>query len=97
METYISHILIFLYIPIGIYIAHRVCPTTSFLLRFVFLCPAMAAIATIVMVNEHNAQILDIIREISSLLIYAILAYLLTGKRILKNIDSSEPCKRKII
>jgi len=95
METIISQYLLFLYIPIGIYIAHRICPKTHLFLRLILLFPTMAAIATIVSVTQHNTHLLDLLRECSSLLIYSLLALLLTGKRILKNIDSEKPCERK--
>jgi len=95
METIISQYLLFLYIPIGIYIAHRICPKTNFFLRLILLFPTIAAIATIVSVTQHNTHLLDLFREFSSLLIYSLLALLLTGKRILKNIDSDKPCERK--
>lgn len=97
METIISQYLLLLYIPIGVYIAHRVCPDTNFLLRIVMLLPAFTAILTInqIIINEYNAQLMDLLREISSLLTYILLAFLLTGKRILKNIDSEKPCERE--
>jgi hypothetical protein len=95
METIISQYLLFLYIPIGIYIAHRICPKTHLFLRLILLFPTIAAIATIVSVTQHNTHLLDLLRECSSLLIYSLLALLLTGKRILKNIDSEKPCERK--
>lgn len=97
METIISQYLLLLYIPIAIYVAHRVCPETNFFLRLIMLFPAFTAIATInqIIINEYNAQVMDLLREISSLLTYILLAFLLTGKRILKNIDSEKPCERE--
>lgn len=97
MATIISQYLLLLYIPIGIYISHKICPKTNFYIRIIMLLPAMTAIATLnqIIINEYNAQLLDLFREASSLITYILLAFLLTGKRILKNIDSEKPCKRE--
>lgn len=50
------------------------------------LLPVFTAIATInqIIMNEYNAQLMDLLREASSLITYILLAFLLTGKRILK-------------
>lgn len=97
METVIAQYLLFLYIPIGIYIAHRICPKTNIILRLIILLPAISAILTIIAIisNQYNSQLLDIIREVSSILVYSLLGLLLSGKRILKNIDSEKPCERE--
>lgn len=97
METIISQYLLFLYIPIGIYVAHRICPKTNFYLKLVMLLPTITAVATLnqIIINEYNAQLVDLFREISSLIMYSLLALLLTGKRILKNIDCEESCSRE--
>jgi len=96
METIIAQYLLFLYIPIGIYIAHRICPKTNIFLRLIILLPAISSILTIIAIiaNQYNTQLLDIFREVSSILVYALLGFLLSGKRILKNIDSEIKCRR---
>ena len=96
METIIAQCLLFLYIPIGIYIAHRICPKTNIFLRLIILLPAISSILTIIAIiaNQYNTQLLDIFREVSSILVYALLGLLLSGKRILKNIDSEIKCRR---
>lgn len=96
METIIAQYLLLLYIPIGIYIAHRICPKTNIILRLIILLPAISAILTIIAIiaNQYNSQLLDIFREISSILVYMLLGLLLSGKRILKNIDSEISCRR---
>lgn len=97
MATIISQYLLLLYIPIGIYISHKICPQTNFYVRIIMLLPVFTVIATIsqIIMNEYNAQLMDLLREISSLITYVLLAFLLTGKRILKNIDSEKPCERE--
>lgn len=97
METIISQYLLLIYVPIGAYVAHRICPDTNFFLRVIMLLPVFTVIATInqIIMNEYNAQLMDLLREISSLITYILLAFLLTGKRILKNIDSEKPCERE--
>ena len=96
METLIAQLLLFLYIPIGLYIAHRICPKTHISLRVIILLPAISSILTIITIisNQYNTQLLDIFREVSSILVYGLLGLLLSGKRILKNIDSEKTCKR---
>lgn len=97
MATIISQYLLLLYIPIGIYISHKICPQTNFYVRIIMLLPVFTVIATIsqIIMNEYNAQLMDLLREISSLITYVLQAFLLTGKRILKNIDSEKPCERE--
>ena len=97
MATIISQYLLLLYIPIGIYISHKICPQTNFYVRIIMLLPVFTAIATIsqIIMNEYNAPLMDLLREISSLITYVLQAFLLTGKRILKNIDSEKPCERE--
>ena len=97
MATIISQYLLLLYIPIGIYISHKICPQTNFYVRIIMLLPVFTVIATIsqIIMNEYNAPLMDLLREISSLITYVLLAFLLTGKRILKNIDSEKPCERE--
>lgn len=96
METVIAQYLLFLYIPIGLYIAHRVCPKTNIFLRLIILLPALTSILTLVAIigNQYNIELLDLFREISSILVYGLLGLLLSGKRILKNIDSEINCRR---
>ena len=97
METIISQYLLLLYIPIGLYIAHRICPKTNFYIKIIMLLPAITAIVTLnqIIINEYNAHLMDLFREISSLIMYILLAFLLTGKRILKNIDCEDGCERE--
>ena len=97
METIISQYLLLLYIPIGLYIAHRICPKTNFYIKIIMLLPAFTAVATLnqIIINEYNAHLMDLFREISSLIMYILLAFLLTGKRVLKNIDCEDSCERE--
>ena len=97
METIISQYLLLLYIPIGLYIAHRICPKTNFYIKIIMLLPAITAIVTLnqIIINEYNAHLMDLFREISSLIMYILLAFLLTGKRVLKNIDCEDSCERE--
>lgn len=97
METAISQYLLLLYIPIGFYIAHRVCPTTKLYLKIIILLPTFTAILSLsqMITAEYNPHLMDLFREISSLIVYILLAFLLSGKRILKNIDSDGICERE--
>ena len=96
METIISQYLLLLYIPLGIYVSHRICPETKFIFRLIMILPVITAVISLneIIINQGSTQLLQLFREISSLITYTLLAFLLTGKRILRNIDYHKKCDR---
>lgn len=82
-------IVLIVFICIGFYIAHRVCKNTSLVVRLVLLAPMLSAIFTFMCMldGSYTPYIADIVREIGWIATYILIAMLLAGKRLLRNID----------
>lgn len=77
------------FICIGFYIAHRVCRNTALVIRLVLLAPMLSAIFTLMCMldGSYTPFIADIVRELGWIATYILIAMLLAGKRLLRNID----------
>lgn len=82
-------ILLSIFILIGFYIAHRVCKGTRLIIRLILLAPLLTACFKIIIILEGNyiSHFVDAIREIGWIATYILIAMLLAGKRLLRNID----------
>lgn len=80
------------YVLIGIFISYRVCGKTHFLVRFALMLPLISSVFTVIAIlnGDYIAYLVDIIRELCFVGVYLFLAVLLTGKRLLKNIDNNK-------
>lgn len=80
------------FICIGFYIAHRVCKNTSLVVRLILLAPMLTAIFSLMSMlgGSYTVCLADIIRELGWIATYVLLAMLLSGKRLLRNIDMGE-------
>lgn len=83
-----------LYLVIGFFIAHRVGKGTKLWVRIVLLSPMLTACLMMISLLEgtYQSHFADIVREIGWVCTYILLALLLTGKRLLINIDN---CKNR--
>ena len=94
-DLLISFIILLLTAFVGIYIAYRLCSSTKLVVRLILLLPMLSAVFNLNMLlaNDYTSTTFGIVRELSTLILYILVALLLRGNRLLKNIDSI--CERK--
>ena len=80
----------------GVYIAYRLCNDTKLVVRLILLLPMCSAVFSLnlMLANDYIPSVFSLLRESSILVLYVLIAILLKGKRLLKNIDSI--CEREI-
>ena len=91
-----SFIILLTTVLIGLYISYRLCGGTKLVIRLILLLPMFSAVFNLNMLlaNDYSATTLGIVRELSNLVLYVLVAFLLRGKRLIKNIDSI--CEREL-
>lgn len=92
----LSFIVLLATVLTGVYIAYRLCNDTKFIVRLILLLPMCSAVFSLnlMLANDYIPSIFSLIREFSIFILYVLIAILLKGKRLLKNIDSI--CEREI-
>ena len=90
-----SFVILFSTVVVGLYIAYRLCNNTKLIVRLILLLPMLSAMFNLNMLlaNDYTATTLGVVRELSTFVLYMLVALLLRGNRLLKNIDSI--CERK--
>ena len=91
-----SFIILLTTVLVGLYISYRLCGQTKLVIRLILLLPMFSAVFNLNMLlaNDYSATTLGIVRELSNLVLYVLVAFLLRGKRLIKNIDSI--CEREL-
>lgn len=86
-------------ILIGIYVGYRICEKTNTLVRWVIMLPSITSLVSINMylANSYTGYLPDVLREISMLCLYGLIAIMLSGRRLLRNIGTQDRgiCERK--
>lgn len=91
----VSFVILLLTVFVGMYIAYRLCSRTKLVVRLILLLPMLSAVLNLNMLlaNDYTSATLGVVRELSTLVLYILVALLLRGNRLLKNIDTI--CERK--
>ena len=91
----VSFVILLLTVFVGMYIAYRLCSRTKLVVRLILLLPMLSAVLNLNMLlaNDYTSTTLGVVRELSILVLYILVALLLRGNRLLKTIDTI--CERK--
>lgn len=91
----VSFVILLLTVFVGMYIAYRLCSRTKLVVRLILLLPMFSAVLNLNMLlaNDYPSATLGVVRELSTLVLYILVALLLRGNRLLKTIDTI--CERK--
>lgn len=91
----VSFVILLLTVFVGMYIAYRLCSRTKLVVRLILLLPMLSAVLNLNMLlaNDYTSATLGVVRELSTLVLYILVALLLRGNRLLKTIDTI--CERK--
>lgn len=91
----VSFVILLLTVFVGMYIAYRLCSRTKLIVRLILLLPMLSAVLNLNMLlaNDYTSATLGVVRELSTLVLYTLVALLLRGNRLLKTIDTI--CERK--
>lgn len=86
--SYIWLLISSLFIIIGVYIGYRLCNTTRFLIKLIVTLPILISLVQIhiILTTSIVCDEIFIFNEISFLALYFLVAFLLSGKRLLRNI-----------
>lgn len=76
------------FIVIGVYIGYRLCSTTRFLIKMIVTLPIIISLIQvhIILTTGFINDELFILNMVSFLSLYFLVAFLLSGKRLLRNI-----------
>lgn len=91
----VSFVILLLTVFVGMYIAYRLCSRTKLVVRLILLLPMLSAVFNLNMLlaNDYTSTTLVVVRELSTLILYILVALLLRGNRLLTTIDTI--CERK--
>ena len=97
MSLVVSFTILLCTVLVGVYIAYRLCSHTKLVVRLILLQPMFSAVFNLNMLlaNDYTSTTLWVVRELSTLVLYILVALLLRGRRLLKNIDSI--CERDLL
>lgn len=89
--TLISYMWLFilsLFIVVGVYIGYRLCSTTRLLIKMIITLPIIISLIQvhIILTSGFINEDLFILNMLSFLALYFLVAFLLSGKRLLRNI-----------
>lgn len=89
--TLISYMWLFilsLFIVVGVYIGYRLCSTTRLLIKMIITLPIIISLIQvhIILTSGFINEDLFILNMLSFLALYFLVAFLLPGKRLLRNI-----------
>ncbi len=89
MMSYLWLLISSIFIIVGAYISYRLCSSTKKLIKLIVVLPMLVALFQIhvILTTGTIYDNLFLICEISYLGLYLLLAVMLSGKRILKNIE----------
>lgn len=88
-----------LFILIGMYVANKVCGGVIIWVRLIIVLPLVSACFSLITIigGDYEAYTNDILREVSLLLVYILIAVMLSGKIVLRRSTRDEKlCERKI-
>lgn len=91
----VSFVILLLTVFVGIYIAYKLCSRTKLIVRLILLLPMLSAVfnLNLLLANDYTTATLGVVRELSTLVLYILVALLLRGDRLLKSVDII--CERK--
>ena len=89
--TFMSYIWLFvfsLFIVVGVYIGYRLCSTTRLLIKMIITLPIIISLIQVhtILITGFINEDLFVLNMLSFLALYFLVAFLLSGKRLLRNI-----------
>lgn len=88
LMSYIWLLISSLFIIVGVYIGYRLCTTTRFLIKMIVTLPIIISLIQIhiILTTGFVCDEVFILNELSFLALFFLVAFLLSGRRLLRNI-----------